>query len=458
MFFFWIVVGLITAAATASLVLPLLRAAHRVAPEARNDEARRLAVYRDRRAEIEAERHAGRLTPAEAERALDELVEDAAVQLEHDGSAADPGEDPALPAGGAAPSGAGARGRLIAVAIGIAIAVPVATLLGYGWLGAPALVAMSPDAPGVDSSGRHATEIVGELSARVARNPNDAEAWALLGQAHSIKGDIAAAVAAYGRAAELLPGDARLLADYAEVLAQSQGGDLRGRPTELLTRALAANPNESKAIALMGAALYRSGELPQALVYMRQLAGGLPPGSEPAQQIAEVIARIESQIAGGGAPKGPGAPGGPGPRAAAPVAPGAPGAAPRGPFAAGAQAPSPAAADAVVSGSIEISADLAGKIAPGAALFVIARAPEGPPIPYAAVKLSPSGWPLRFSLGDAQAMNPARLLSGADAIVIEARVSMDGNPARRSGDLFGRSATVKPGAKGLAIRIDQRVP
>ena len=471
MLWFWIAVGLLTAAATASLILPLLRAPDSSAPDNRSDENRRIAVYRDRRTEIQAERDAGRLTAAEAQRALDELVEDAAAQLAQ--APDDAGVEGESGTGkrraeGADRSGdrsAGSNVRAIAGAVGIAIALPAVALIVYAWLGAPGLIAAPDAAQRAQVGERHATEIVGELTARVARNPNDAEGWALLGQANAMKRDYPAALSAYARAAELLPTDARLLADYAEAAALSQGGDFAGRPMELLTRALAVDPNESKAVALMAAGLYRMGNLPQALVYMRKLAAGLTPGTEEAQQIAQVIARIETEIATPGSQaSGPAAPGTAGPRTPAPAASSAPRAPAGGPFAGGggsaggAPGAQAASAGAVVSGTIAIADDLGKQFPPGATLFVIARAPDGPPIPFAAAKLEPSGWPIRFSLGDAQAMNPARLLSTAPSILLEARVSMAGTPGRRSGDVFGVSQVVKPGTTGISIRIDQRVP
>ena len=63
-------------------MLPLLRSNRPNEDLSGSDEARRLAVYRDRRAEIESERRAGRLGDEEAARAQEELLDDAAVQFE----------------------------------------------------------------------------------------------------------------------------------------------------------------------------------------------------------------------------------------------------------------------------------------------------------------------------------------------------------------------------------------
>ena len=92
MVWFWLAVGAMACAATAFLALPLLIGSRRTGSAAApTDEARRLAVYRDRRAEIESERDAGRLTDEEARRALDELIEDAAHHLPASEAGAEPG-------------------------------------------------------------------------------------------------------------------------------------------------------------------------------------------------------------------------------------------------------------------------------------------------------------------------------------------------------------------------------
>src|SRR5690606_26279801 len=87
--------------------------------------------------------------------------------------------------------------------------------------------------------------------------------------------------------------------DYAESAALRVGGDFAGEPVELLERALAADPNEPKAVALMGAAQYRLGNLPRALTYLKQLETFLEPGSEEATQIAAIVQRIEGEVAAG---------------------------------------------------------------------------------------------------------------------------------------------------------------
>jgi len=55
-------------------------------------------------------------------------------------------------------------------------------------------------------------------------------------------------------------------------------------------------------------------------------------------------------------------------------------------------------------------------------------------------------------------MAPGAKLSAAQAVVVEARVSKTGNALPQAGDLSGKSAAVKPGARNVRIVIDQIVP
>ena len=435
MIWFWLVIAALACAATATLVLPLLRSGRRVVTPSGSDEHLRLAIYRDRRAEIENERLAGRLTDDEAARAQEELLDEAAVQFRE-------------PQDAAPHVRRSARPTLIAALV--ALVLPLAAVFVYALIGSPSLVAMSVAELRGEISGESLDRTIAELQKRVGKAPEDGEAWAMLGQAHRMAGNIPPARQALERAIALRPGDARITADYAEILVMSADGNFSGRPFELLERALQLDPDDEKAIALMAAAQYRRGDRAQALRYMRKLAANMPPGSHEAQRLGEVITKIESEIAASAQSSATVQPASP--QAATAVSPASgkrDGASPQ---------PSGAIDASAISGRIQIDDTLRAQAIPGTTLFVVARGNDGSRIPLAALRLAVGDWPLEFSLGDAQAMNPQRLISKASGVVIEARISRSGTAGRQSGDLFGTSAEVGPGAREVLIRIDQRVP
>jgi cytochrome c-type biogenesis protein CcmH len=79
-------------------------------------------------------------------------------------------------------------------------------------------------------------------------------------------------------------------------------------------------------------------------------------------------------------------------------------------------------------------------------------------MPLAVVRIPASELPKEFTLDDSMGMAAGAKLSSAGEVVVEARLSRTGNALPQPGDLFGRSAPVKPGTTGLRITVDQTVP
>lgn len=421
MLFFWVLAALLACLSIALVVWPLLTRRGTVAV-ADSDEARRLAVYRDRRREIRMELDSGRLSAEEAERAERELVAEAAAQF---------------PEAAAANGGSGVARPATVWAIVAALLIPLVALGVYDRIGAPGLVALDSAALRGELSPQRLEQIVRELEERVARKPDDGEGWAMLGEALRLRNEPARAAGAYGKAVALVPDNARLLADYAETLVVVNGGEFGPQVVAVLERALKADPDDGKAIAMMGAAQYRAGNLAQSLVHLKRLAAAMPEGSPEGKRLGETVERIEAELASRGGSTGAGA---------------APTTEPAG------RTPG-SRNDIRILGSITIDETLRGTVQEGMTLFVVARPSEGSRTPIAVQRLVVGAtWPIRFELSDAQAMDPSRPLSKAGPVIVEARVSLGGDAGRRSGDPFGVSPPSKPGAQDLTIRIDQRVP
>ncbi|KAA0210224.1 MAG: c-type cytochrome biogenesis protein CcmI, partial [Proteobacteria bacterium] len=83
----WVSIAVATLVATAAIVWPLLSSRPPVQADARDEDRRRLAVFRDRRNEIERERAAGRLSDADAEQAQADLLRQVAEDLPDAGTA-----------------------------------------------------------------------------------------------------------------------------------------------------------------------------------------------------------------------------------------------------------------------------------------------------------------------------------------------------------------------------------
>jgi hypothetical protein len=109
---------------------------------------------------------------------------------------------------------------------------------------------------------------------------------------------------------------------------------------------------------------------------------------------------------------------------------------------------------AAIEGTLELAPDLAGRVPPGAVLFVIARtAPSGPPL--AVVRVASRSFPARFSIGPDDRMIQSMPFAGE--IQLSAYVDADGNAVTRSpGDLQGTTETPNaPGDRGVRLLIDE---
>jgi cytochrome c-type biogenesis protein CcmH len=112
----------------------------------------------------------------------------------------------------------------------------------------------------------------------------------------------------------------------------------------------------------------------------------------------------------------------------------------------------------VVRGEVTLAAALRAKAAPGATLFIVAKAPALPGPPVAVIRRSVGAWPVTFTLDDSQSMMPGRTLSSAGKVMVEARISQSGQAMPARGDLVGKSAEIDPAAnRPITIMIDHEV-
>lgn len=409
---FWSLVCLMTALALL-FVAPTL---WRKAAESRDDGAAlAVAVYRRELEELDADLQADRLTAdahASSRRELEHrLLEDTSAATAASGAGSSGGRMPALLVLAGLPA--------CALAIYLAIGQPQAVIAARPSDGAPH--------SGVAGTAAAQRGTPGEGAAEVARD------WYERARAQMGKGNHAQAVEAYARTVALLPGNAALLAEYAEAVALAQGRDLRGRPTEILRAALEIDPRHQRSLALAATAAFASSDYSGAIGYWERLQATLPPDSDNARTVAASIARARSAAAG------------PPAETSSPPA--------------SAIAATTTARPGVLSGTVRLSPALEAKVQPQAILFIYARAEDGPRTPLAVVRAAAQGLPMQFVLDDAAAMDPTQTLSTVRAdLTIGARISQTGDPVARSGDLQGFAKGARVGQAGIEILIDSVVP
>lgn len=373
------------------------------------------ALYREQLAELDRERAEGTLSEAEYAQARGELERRMLEDLEQ-------GEGPvAKPASGHRTQWA------------LMLALPLAGLALYSLLGTPE--AMNPQAaaaPQAQQAGAHETgaaqieQMVAKLAAKLEAQPDDPTGWSMLGRSYHAMGRMADAAKAFERVGPALQQDATLLADYADVLASLAGGRTAGKPAQLIAQALKLEPNNPMAISLAATDAAQRGDKPAAIRHWEHLLSLMPPQSEDARWIQGQLAELR----GGAMPAAPAAPVEEAPKVAVDTS-------------------------KAVSGSVVVAPALAARVQPDDTLFLFARAESGSRMPLAIQRLRAGQLPLNFQLDDSMSMSPAATLSGAQKVIVEARISRSGTATPSSGDLFGLSAAVAPGKSGLQIVIDQ---
>jgi cytochrome c-type biogenesis protein CcmH len=248
-------------------------------------------------------------------------------------------------------------------------------------------------------------------------HPDDVKGWTILARNYAKLGRIDESLRAYTHLAQLMPHNAELLAEYAEVLGASKQS-LLGEPEKIIEQALAADPKSVAALAMSGAVHYERHDYQGAVAQWRQILALVPPNSDIAQV---VTTRIDQALSLSGMPAEGAAAG------AKPVA---------------------------LSGTVELDPSLRAQVKDDDVVFIFARAVNGPPMPLAVLRKQVKDLPFAFTLDDSMSMMPNAKLSGFADVVVGARVSKSGNPMPAAGDLEGVSGAVHPGAKDLKIRID----
>jgi cytochrome c-type biogenesis protein CcmH len=424
---FFLIAAALTIGVTLLLVVPLLRPPSK--PDTREDD-KRLSVYRQQLAELEQDRAARVITQEQYQHSRQEL--ERRVLEETRTSAVQRSPSRWIPSS-----------KQVAMAL-IAI-IPIAGFLLYWVLGNPLAIVHSgtqvkdvgenPEYEHQSSTGLDA--LADRLKQRMEQNPNDGAGWALLARSYVELGRHGEAATAFEKAVALMPDDAQLLVDYADALAMAHGRKLKGKPEELITRALKLDPRNVKGLLLAGTIAYDRKEFPTALKHWEQAQKELPPEADP-EHIKELAANIDEarKLLG---------------LAAAPAG--------RSMQVAGSSTPIAASGTGpAITGTITIAPMLARKGSSTDTLFVFARAVEGPPMPVAIVRATKQDLPFTFRLDNSNSPMPARKLSEAGDVVIVARLSKSGEAMPKSGDLQGMSQPVKPGATKITVVIDQELP
>ncbi|MDD4911153.1 MAG: c-type cytochrome biogenesis protein CcmI [Sideroxydans sp.] len=273
------------------------------------------------------------------------------------------------------------------------------------------------------------------LEQKVEANPADGESLLLLARAYMEAERFADSAKAFESLTQYISDEAWIWADYADALAMAQGQSLRGKPTELINKALSIDADSMKGLALAGSAAMERGDFAAAIKHWERLRSLLPADSEDGKMIESGLAEARQMMSH--------IKGGPAPMALEEIAP---------------QTQATAASGKErITGKVTLSDALKGKYSPDDTVFVLARAAEGPKMPLAILRKQVRDLPITFELDDSMAMQPQMKLSAFDKVVVVARISKSGTAMPEAGDAQGMSQAMSPGAQGVNLKIDQIV-
>jgi cytochrome c-type biogenesis protein CcmH len=294
-------------------------------------------------------------------------------------------------------------GPWLGLGLALLLLLPVTTLLLYQGVGTPSAIDVSPDTPGLAQRAGQDTdieELLAQLEARMAAQPEDLEGWLLLGRSYRSLQRHEEALIAFQRARALAPEDPAVAVELAEALIfTSDPAQPNPDVSELLAQALASAPDLQKGLWLAGMVAAQAGDDAKAVSHWDRLMTQLEPGSPVAASVQQQLDAARARLGVAPPVNWPGL-------------------------------------EIVVTAPAELPA-----LNPESALFVIARNPDAPNPPLGAVRLPPA-FPAIVRMTDANSMMPQRPLSGAARLQIQARLSLDGNPIAAAGDPQSEAVTI----------------
>ncbi len=295
-------------------------------------------------------------------------------------------------------------------------------------------------------------EMIDKLEQRQKTKPDDVDGWLMLGRTEFVRNDYKRSAAAFGEAYRASGGkNLEAVVGYGEALTVSDQTSLRGgKAAELFEDALKLDGQNPKALWYGGMAAAIGGKLALARERWIKLLGQDLPADIKAM-LVDRIREVDTQLGRKDDPELA-------KLAAAIPPPAAAGAAPMRAAPDARSAVAAASGPGTVTVHVKVAPALAGKIPPGAPLFVLARDPSQPGPPFGAKRFAGAALPMEVVLTEQDAMMPGRTIKDAKQLTIVARFSASGMPQQSSGDLYGEVAYDLASGKPVDLLIDRQVP
>ena len=377
---------------------------------------------------------------------------------------------------------AGAAKRHPALALMITIFVPALVLLLYLELGMhsandEAFIAsqkQSRQPASAEASAKQAPsmeQLTKQLEARIEKNGGTVQDWTMLARAHKHIGQYPLAEKSFAVALQQDENNAQLMLELAEMMAMNNDRKFSIESRDLVRKAYALEANNANVLWFSGVAEYQFGNYQLAIDRLTALLS-MELGDENVKKSAvamisesrqkliaagEEMPELEAMLgvttmAEAGTPEAGMS------KAALPAArPATVAPTTAAPTAAGVTATTGSITSLTVT--VNVSDEIRKKFNANDAIFVYAKAKQGPKMPLAAQRMTLAELPATVLLDDSMAMMAGMNLSAFEQLVVSARVTKSGAAIAQSGDYIGSvDFENKKTPASINIVIDTAIP
>jgi len=429
-----------------AMLAPSLLKKHRLKELDRNQQ--NVAIARERLDEVAAEHASGEMSDDVFAQVKDELEASLIDDVQVDESSATSSDSSANTG----------RNTLFV----LLLLVPVGAVGLYQKLGSPQYIeyagasagqaAASPHNMGDSGSSLSMEDVVEKMQKRVEQNPQDGETWFMLAKTHMSMKAYDKALSALQKAYEIFGDQPPILLGMADAMAMIGDGDLTGKPSEYIEKALQIDPDNSTGLWLGGMSAQQNGDFDLAVKRWLMLMPELSGDDESLQQLKMLIAQAIEEAKSKGITVD-------GAKLLAEVQASRPTMVEQMPSQSEPPA-APAETSAVqIKAWVSLDPAIKDQVSANDTLFVFAKATSGPPMPLAAFKGSVADLPLEVTLDDSMAMMPQLKISGFPEVAVSARIAKGGTPMTQPGDITSEAVTVETGngTVGVELKISKVV-
>lgn len=313
----------------------------------------------------------------------------------------------------------------------LSILIPLSALLVYFQYGAKPDWEIAEDLTNLPNAGEHMLDdgrsLQGKIIERVKQTPENANLWFLLGNLSAQLGDFDASVKSYRQLKSLYPDSPVIIAELAQALFLRAGNVVTPEVRKNAELALSLDPDIPTALGLVGIDAFQQQDYQTAIAHWEKALRKLAPDSPASQALSEGVVRARAAlgIRGESAEKNAG--------------------------------------KKEVTASVNVRVTLGEEVEGlegNEALFVYARAWQGPRMPLAIQRIAATGFPLNVTLDTSMAMAAGMDITSVAQLELVARISKSGNAVPQSGDWSGHFGPVILGEQNgpIELVISERTP